>query len=189
MIISAKEMDACLSGEIGDPHSMLGLNLLGSGQGLVVRCLSPSAERVELIDLRTHDAHPMKRLTVNGFFELHMPLETKAFPYRFLSLSDSNQWEWEDPYRFSPSVENDELEEFREGMDRRPFMKLGSHPRTLEGVDHLLWAFTWSVISIHGIQSLFRCVLWVLPDAVKFLFHTPGSVRSTSTGFWAPTAC
>jgi 1,4-alpha-glucan branching enzyme len=143
MIISAKEMDACLSGEIGDPHSMLGLNLLGSGQGIVVRCLSPSTERVELIDLRTHEAHPMKRLTVNGFFELHMPLETKAFPYRFLSLSDSDQWEWEDPYRFSPSVENDELEEFREGMDRRPFLKLGSHPRTLEGVEGVSFV-VWS---------------------------------------------
>ena len=135
MIISAKEMDACLSGEIGDPHSMLGLNLLGSSQGIVARCLSPSAERVELIDLRTHDAHPMECLSVNGFFELHMPLETKAFPYRFLSRSGSDQWEWEDPYRFSPSVENEELEGFKEGIDRRPFLKLGSHQRTLEGVE------------------------------------------------------
>jgi 1,4-alpha-glucan branching enzyme len=143
MIISTREIDACLSGETGDPHSVLGLHPLGSGKGMVARCLSPAADRVELIDLRTHDTHPFERLDANGFFELHLPLETGLFPYLLHSRSGEEQWEWEDPYRFSPVVENDELRGFNEGSDRRPFLKLGSHPRAIEeveGVSFVVWA-------------------------------------------------
>ena len=109
MIISTREMAACLSGETGDPHSLLGLLPLGSEKGMVGRCLSPDADQVELVDLRTNDSHPMERLDANGFFELHLPLEKGPFPYRFLSCRGKEQWEWEDPYRFSPVGGNKEL--------------------------------------------------------------------------------
>lgn len=135
MIISTREMAACLSGETGDPHSLLGLLPLGSEKGMVGRCLSPDADQVELVDLRTNESHPMERLDAKGFFELHLPLENGPFPYRLLSRRGKEQWEWEDPYRFSPVVGNKELKGFNDGSDRRPFLKLGSHPRTIDGVD------------------------------------------------------
>tara|TARA_B100001057_G_scaffold88582_1_gene84708 strand:+ start:2682 stop:4964 length:2283 start_codon:yes stop_codon:yes gene_type:complete len=143
MIINTREIDACLSGEIGDPHSVLGLHSLGVGKGMVARCLSPAADRVELVDLRTRDRYPMDRLVSTGFFELHLPLETEVFNYRLLFTRGDEQWDWEDPYRFSPTVENNDLKGFNEGVDRRPFLKLGSRPRTHEGVDGIsfvVWA-------------------------------------------------
>lgn len=143
MIISTREMDACLTGKTGDPHAMLGLHSLGSGKGMVARCLSPAADCVELVDLRTHDRYPMECLDANGFFELHLPLEIKPFPYRLVSRRGKEEHEWEDPFRFSPTVGNEELKDFNEGSDRRPFLKLGSHPRTvdgIEGISFVVWA-------------------------------------------------
>ena len=66
--------------ETGDPHSLLGLLPLGSEKGMVGRCLSPDADQVELVDLRTNESHPMERLDAKGFFELHLPLENGPFP-------------------------------------------------------------------------------------------------------------
>jgi len=159
MIINAREIDACLSGEIGDPHSVLGLHSLGVGKGMVARCLSPSADRVELVDLRTRDRYPMDRLVSTGFFELHLPLETEVFPYRLLFTRGDEQWDWEDPYRFSPTVENADLKGFNEGVDRRPFLKLGSHPRTHEGVDgvsFVVWAPSAQSVHLVGDFNLWH---------------------------------
>ena len=143
MIISTREMAACLTGETGDPHSLLGLLPLARRKVWLDAVCHPDADQVELIDLRTNDSYPMERIDDSGFFELHLPLAREPFPYRFLSRRGNEHWEWEDPYRFSPVVENKELKGFNEGSDRRPFLKLGSHPRTIDGVDgvsFLIWA-------------------------------------------------
>ena len=68
MVISKKEMKACLDGVVGDPHAWLGLHLLGDGKGVVARALDPEAETVSVMNLLTQSLHPMKCLDRNGFF-------------------------------------------------------------------------------------------------------------------------
>ncbi len=143
MIISEREMEECLLGETGDPHSRLGVHPLGAKKGLVARALDPGADSIRIIDLRDDSSQSLVRLDERGFFEVALPGESKPFPYRFVSRRGGGEHEWEDPYSFLPSVGNDELKGFSEGTDRRPFLKLGSMPRTLngvEGVSFVVWA-------------------------------------------------
>jgi 1,4-alpha-glucan branching enzyme len=143
MIISKKEMEACLEGKIGDPHAWLGLHLLGGGKGVVARALDPGAEAVSILDLRTQSLHPMKCLDRKGLFEVLLTAEDSLFPYRFVSSRKGDDCEWADPYSFRPTVNNEDLKGFNEGWDRRPFLKLGSISRVvdgIEGVSFVVWA-------------------------------------------------
>ena len=143
MVISKKEMKACLDGVVGDPHAWLGLHLLGDGKGVVARALDPEAETVSVMNLLTQSLHPMKCLDRNGFFEVLLANEDDLFSYRFVSRRGGEDCEWGDPYAFRPTVSNDDLKGFNEGSERRPFLKLGSFPRIVdevEGVSFVVWA-------------------------------------------------
>ena len=153
MIISKREMEACLEGTIGDPHAWLGLNLLGEGKGVVGRAIDPEADAVSILDLRTQSLHPMKCLERKGLFEILLAGEDSLFPYRFVSRRKGEDYEWTDPYSFRPTVTNEDLKGFNEGWDRRPFLKLGSIPRTvdgIEGVSFVVWAPSARSVHLFG---------------------------------------
>lgn len=143
MVISKEEIKACLDGEVADPHAWLGIHLLGKGKGVVVRALDSVAEAVSVINLLKKSLHPMKCLDRKGFFEVVFTEEDQLFPYRFVSHRKGEDHEWVDPYSFQPTVTNHDLKGFNEGWDRRPFLKLGSIPRVIdgvEGVSFVVWA-------------------------------------------------
>lgn len=143
MILSQKELDLCLSGKLGDPHSFLGLHLLGGGKGAVARALDPQAQKVLLQNKETGKYYPLKKIHSDGFFEGVLKSDQKVFPYSFKSVRGSEEVEWSDPYSFLPSFENKEFDSFNNGSELRPFERLGSFPSVhqgVEGVGFVVWA-------------------------------------------------
>lgn len=75
----------------------------------------------------------MAKLADLGVFELVYP-KSPAFRYRFqVGYADGTVQEHEDPYRFLPTISEQDLFLIGKGDDHKVFNKLGSHVRTLEG--------------------------------------------------------
>ena len=143
MIINQTELDACWSGKIGSPHDFLGLHEIGPGLGLVARALDPGADQVSLVDRSSDTLFPMNKIHPDGFFEAEILGKEEYFPYSFCSVHSGIEVDWQDPYGFLPHISNEELAQFNQGTDRRPYQKLGSFPTTkngLEGVAFVAWA-------------------------------------------------
>jgi len=69
MIINQTELEACLTGKLGNPHSFLGLHVVGSQKGLVARALDPDAEKVFLVHQESGKEYPLRKIHPDGFFE------------------------------------------------------------------------------------------------------------------------
>jgi len=146
----ASEIESVVSGLTHDPHQWLGMHKLGRSGGLVVRAWDPGSLSVDLINKETAKSIPMNCLHSAGFYEVILQDCREFFDYSFLSTFKESRAEWIDPYRFLPSVTNQEIEGFNNGWDRRPFEKLGAIPRSMngvEGVGFVVWAP--SAISVH----------------------------------------
>ena len=126
MIINQNELNSCISGEIGSPHDYLGLHSLGSGKGLVARAFDPHADEVLILDRESGETYPLIKIHPDGFFEGKIAKKVEFFPYSFRSIRRGKEVEWLDPYGFLPFIQNEDLAEFNQGIDRRPFEKLGS---------------------------------------------------------------
>ncbi len=143
MIINQIELDACWSGKIGSPHDYLGLHKIAPDRGFVARALDPGADQVTLVDLDTGSSFPLKKVHPDGFFEGVINGREEYFSYSFRSIYSGVEAEWRDPYGFLPHIYNDDLAQFNQGTDRRPYEKLGSFPTTkngLDGVAFVVWA-------------------------------------------------
>ena len=143
MIISSSEMEACRSGQIGNPHQWLGMHLLGEGSGLVVRVWDPGALKITILESGKTERFEMEMVHSSGFFELHLPGRRKLFKYSLFSLYAEGGREWADPYSFLPYFCNHDLLGFNEGWDRRPYEKLGAIPVVHQGhagVSFVVWA-------------------------------------------------
>ena len=143
MIISSREMEACRSGQIGNPHQWLGMHLLGEGSGLVVRVWDPGALKITILESGKTKRFEMEMVHSSGFFELHLPGRRKLFKYTLFSLYAEGGREWADPYSFLPYFCNQDLLGFNEGWDRRPYEKLGAIPIEHQGhagVSFVVWA-------------------------------------------------
>ena len=99
---------------------MVGRTLTGRGPGRTCR-------------LGTNESIPWSAL-MQWFFRASSAYGERAFPYRPLSRRGKSIGNGR-IRTVSPVVGNKELKGFNDGSDRRPFLKLGSHPRTIDGVD------------------------------------------------------
>ena len=88
MIISSREMEACRSGQIGNPHQWLGMHLLGEGSGLVVRVWDPGALKITILESGKTKRFEMEMVHSSGFFELHLPGRRKLFKYSLFSMDN-----------------------------------------------------------------------------------------------------
>jgi 1,4-alpha-glucan branching enzyme len=148
--IKDHEIDLIISGMTHEPHHFLGMHDLGEGKGLVVRAWDPTAHEVKVKNLANGKSRRMECLSREGFFECHFPSESTPFRYSLHSIYQDGFRDWSDPYSFLPAIENDDFRAFNEGVERRPYQKLGAislaHQGT-EGVAFTVWAP--SAISIH----------------------------------------
>ncbi|GBD22426.1 1,4-alpha-glucan branching enzyme GlgB [bacterium HR29] len=131
---------AILEGRSHDPHAFLGMHPTASG--LTVRVFAPGVERVTFLPPSGPEL-PMRRTHPEGLFQLALPGERAPFPYRLRFEAGGHQWERADPYRFLPTVAEDDLRAFAEGRHDRAWHVLGAHPRTVDGepgVAFAVWA-------------------------------------------------
>ena len=153
MIINQTELEACLSGKLGNPHSFLGLHVVGSQKGLVARALDPDAEKVFLVHQESGKEYLLTKIHPDGFFEGEIKDEQIHFPYFFRSVRFEKDITWVDPYGFLPFVENGQLADFNNGTELRPYTKLGSFPvnyRGTDGVAFVVWAPSAKSVHVMG---------------------------------------
>jgi 1,4-alpha-glucan branching enzyme len=158
MRLSSAELTALVDATETCPHRFLGLHALGDG-GCVVRCLLPGAVSVEVWDVAAGVGLPMERLHAVGLFERVIP-RREALRYRLrATYADGTARELEDPYRFWPTISEDDLFLLGKGDDHRVYHKLGAQLRTLDGVagvSFAVWAPSARRVSVVGDFNLWN---------------------------------
>jgi 1,4-alpha-glucan branching enzyme len=125
------DRDALASGRHTHPHACLGAHPLASG-GAVVRVFHPSAVAASVV-LRGN-AIAMRAVGA-GCFVVECRDLTPPEGYRVRwGFGDGGERESEDPYRFLPTVGDQDLHFFGEGRHRRLWEMLGARPLVHQGV-------------------------------------------------------
>jgi len=153
MRLSPAELTALVDATETCPHRFLGLHPLGDG-GCVVRCLLPGALQVEVLEVgQASKALVMERLHAVGLFERVIPGRV-GLRYRLrVTYADGVAREVEDPYRFLPTISEDDLFLLGKGDDHQSHHKLGSQLRTIggvAGVSFAVWAPSARRVSVVG---------------------------------------
>jgi 1,4-alpha-glucan branching enzyme len=158
MRLSPAELTALVDAKETSPHRFLGLHLLAGG-GLVARSLFPWASACELVPDGPTKPVPMKQLHASGVFEVELP-GSALFRYRFrVTYPDGVSRIVDDPYRFLPTISEDDLFLLGKGDDHRAHHKLGSHLRTIDGVagvSFAVWAPSARRVSVVGDHNLWN---------------------------------
>ena len=155
---TAARIDALLAGRIGDPHALLGLHPVpapgNTGGALQVRAFAPGSRRVTLIEQGGAEARvELERIHDAGLFAATLPDHRQPFRYSFESTSGDRRWTWGDPYRFLPTLGEQDLYFIGEGTHRRLYEHLGAHQRTIDGVAGVafaVWAPSAQGVSLIG---------------------------------------
>lgn len=141
-------------GELGDPYAFLGMHRDNEHGGLVVRCLLPRAERVELIGPENRQSYgEFTRLDSCGYFVRELPAQEKPFPYRLRVTEVQGTREIDDPYAFPPVLSDFDCHLLAEGTHWDAYRRLGAHPRTVNGVRGVafaVWAPNAQRVSVVG---------------------------------------
>jgi len=133
MRIRPEEVAALVEARHPAPHDLLGLH--PAEGGCVVRAFLRDAAACEVIDSVSGKTLPMACLDPAGFFELVLPKQA-PFRHRFrVRAYDGSVREIEDPYRFLPTLGEQDLHFLAIGDDHRLHDKLGSHLHRTDGTE------------------------------------------------------
>jgi 1,4-alpha-glucan branching enzyme len=141
-------------GDHSTPHEILGAHAdrRDGHQGIVVRALHPDA--VAAACLLADRSVAMERVDARGVFEAFLPQQSFPLSYRLrFDFADGQSWERGDPYAFLPTLGEADLYYFGEGTHRRLWEVLGSHLRSVDGVDgasFAVWAPNARRVSVIG---------------------------------------
>ncbi len=121
-------------------------------QPLPFAAFLPGAEQVWV--WRDSDVFPSQRIHADGFFEAVFPNEAQVFRYRLRArYGEGNEVEFEDPYRFPPTLSEFDLYLLGEGTHHKSYEKLGAHLTEVEGVPGVafaVWAPNAQRVSVVG---------------------------------------
>ncbi|MCC5841894.1 MAG: 1,4-alpha-glucan branching protein GlgB [Opitutales bacterium] len=156
MIISKDDLANLLNARHWQPHSILGLHpLKQKGKArLVGRALLRDAVTCEVVDLKTDERFPLKKIADEGLFEGLIGNRTEVFRYR-LRIETGRQEirQFFDPYAFLPTIGEQDLYLFNEGNEHFIHKKLGAHVREVDGVQGVafaVWAPSAKRVSVVG---------------------------------------
>lgn len=152
MIISQKELKKITSAKCADIYNYLGMHKCDGGA--VVRCYLDDAKKCGFVDSASGAKTPMKKLDESGFFELFIK-GGKPIDSYFFEVSDYRGGTRVvfDAYSFGPTLTDTDVYLIGKGDERRIYDKLGSHVRTIrgvEGVGFAVWAPTARRVSVVG---------------------------------------
>ncbi len=140
--------------EHSDPHAILGAHAaeLRGTKGIVIRTFHPDAVRAEA--LLKDQVVPMEMQGVAGLFCCFLPGLSLPLRYRLrFHFKDSSTWESDAPYRFMPTVGEQDLYFAGEGKHYHLYEKVGAHPREIDGVrgvSFAVWAPSARRVSVLG---------------------------------------
>ena len=145
-----RDADRLCRGEHTDPHSVLGAH--PDGDGVVVRGFHPDATRA--FCLVGGESLPMTQVDARGLFATRVAKAALPLHYELvLEFADGNSWRHADPYRFAPTLGEQDLHYIGEGSHRHLWRVLGAHPRVIDGVDgtsFAVWAPNAKRVSVVG---------------------------------------
>jgi 1,4-alpha-glucan branching enzyme len=138
---SVGEIERVAAGHHHDPHSILGAH--SSADGVVIRALRPLATSVTVV-LDDGRRFPMAHVA-QGVFEVSLP-EEKVPDYRIAvsySPDGGDETEFDDPYRYLPTLTEFDLHLISEGRHEELWRVLGGHVREIgqsTGAAFAVWA-------------------------------------------------
>ncbi len=136
--IATPDLDAIVAGTHGDPFAVLGPHRTDGNGAYVVRAFVPGARALEAIDAYGTTLSTLERVGEAGVFVGTVP--TEALAYHLRARTDATTFEFDDPYRFGPTLGDLDLHLVGEGRHLRLWEKFGAHPIVHEGVAGVAFA-------------------------------------------------
>src|ERR1019366_975813 len=156
MLLTKDELRSLVELTHQSPHSLLGMQPLGDGSGLVVRAMIPDAAKVEIHP--THEkgkpAFALKRIPKTDVFEAVTKSADKVYAYDLVITDKAGHTRrTRDAFSFLPTLGEADLFLFGKGDERKIYDKLGAQLRTIDGVpgaSFAVWAPNAQRISVVG---------------------------------------
>ena len=141
-VLSQQELQALLSACHDNPFSVLGMHRHPVSGGLLVRTLLPGAVSVEVIACQDNTVvTSLARIHDDCFFEGQLADHDEPFAYALRAqYGDGSTVDVQDPYRFPPQLDDNDLYLFSEGTQEQAYRWMGAHPHRVDGVDGILFA-------------------------------------------------
>jgi len=150
--LDINEINAVIDSNHGDIFSFLGLHHDDDGV-YSVRVFFPGADRITLCDYESSNAIcELDRLHGDGFFASEVPFSTQE-KYLLKVEQAGHAFFMEDCYRFSSTVNQNDLYLYGEGTNEKSYEFLGAHLMTVDGVQgcrFCVWAPSASRVSVVG---------------------------------------
>ncbi len=139
-ILAEKEINDILRSDLRDPFKVLGMHK--SATGITVRAFIPEAASVKVCERDgKKTGFLMNKIHEDGIFEAALSQRKLIFAYEFQCvLLDGTKKTIIDPYGFLPVMTEDSRYLFNEGTHQRVYDDLGSHAKTIDGVDGCVFA-------------------------------------------------
>lgn len=156
MVLTRDELRSLVEARNKFPHDLLGMHLLGEGQGVVARAFLPDAAKVEVRPVLEKDqpSFPLKRIPNTDLFEGVSKHADRIYAYDLVITGKDGAVRRErDAYSFLPTLGEGDLYLFGKGDERRIYDKLGAQLRVLDGVpgtSFAVWAPNAQRISVVG---------------------------------------
>ena len=119
-----------------DPFSILGKH--GSNESSYILVYSPNTKKLTL----TEKHLKMLRVNNSDFFIYPHALEEVHYLINCIDMDD-NAFSYHDPYSFSRQISDFDLNLFSSGQHLHIYKILGSHSKTINGIEGVLFA-TWA---------------------------------------------
>jgi len=152
--ISITDIERIIQTEHSDPHSVLGAHpvQINRQTGVILRLFHPDAISAEV--LIGEETIPTQRLESQGIFWLWMPGRSLPMEYKVrFHFDGSATWTVDSPYRFMPTLGDQDLHYLGEGKHYNLYDKMGAHPRQIDGipgVSFAVWAPNAKRVSLIG---------------------------------------
>lgn len=152
--IAPSDIQRILAVEHSDPHAVLGAHpaYIRGEHGIIVRAFHPDAIKAELVI--DGERVPMQTYKAAGLFSYFLPGREFPLSHRIcFYFQDRTTWEADTPYRFAPTLGEQDLHFIGQGKHYELYDKLGAHPREIEGVKGIsfaVWAPNAKRVSVIG---------------------------------------
>lgn len=133
------------------PGGLLGPHL--SEQGLLISVFNPQASAVQIVERKSGSAYNAVPITDNGLFGALLGSDTGIDYFLRITPYEGEIYDTEDCYRFPVQTHSDIAYLFGQGTDYELYNHLGAHPKTLSGIDGVLftvWAPNAQRVSVVG---------------------------------------
>ncbi len=139
-VLDRGQIEALVNGRHSDSFAVLGLHEHHGGTGLVARALLPWAQTVAMVDRESGEVLArLRRIHAEGLFEAALEARPRGVDYLWRVETAGGPVEIEDPYRFPPQVSDADFYLFSEGTEEFAYRHFGARPRTVAGVEGVLF--------------------------------------------------